>query len=44
MSGDKEKSTERKPYNKPEVTHEFELETRAGSGTTKDPNILDPMP
>jgi hypothetical protein len=44
MSGDNQNSTERKPYVKPQVTHELELETRAGSPTTADPNILDPMP
>lgn len=44
MDGEKENNTERKPYIKPEVTHELELETRAGSPTTSDPNPLDPMP
>ena len=41
MSADKEKSTERKPYIKPEITHELELETRAGSPFTIDPNVID---
>jgi hypothetical protein len=44
MDGEKENNTERKQYVKPEVTHELELETRAGSPTTSDPNPLDPMP
>jgi hypothetical protein len=34
MAGDEK---ERKPYSKPEVVEELELETRAGSPTTADP-------
>lgn len=30
-------NTKRKPYSKPEVIHELELETRAGSPTGVDP-------
>ena len=33
---------QRKPYNKPEVTHELELETRAGSGPVGLPDPLNP--
>lgn len=43
MSEDKEKDTERKPYIKPEIIHELELETRAGTPTGIDPNIIDPL-
>lgn len=32
------KSKERKPYTKPEIIHELDLETRAGS-----PNFPDPL-
>jgi hypothetical protein len=36
--------TERKPYTKPEIVHELELETRAGSPLGKDTGGLpDPM-
>jgi hypothetical protein len=31
---------ERKPYEKPEVIHEYELETRAGSPLAPDPDPL----
>jgi hypothetical protein len=39
---------ERKPYSKPEVIHELELETRAGSGAgplggAPEPNPLDDL-
>lgn len=33
--------SERKPYHKPEITHELELETRAGSVITSPPEFLD---
>ena len=44
MNDNNETSTERKPYAKPEITHELELETRAGSPAGVDPNIIDPVP
>jgi hypothetical protein len=31
----------RKPYKKPQITHELELETRAGS--IIEPHIIDPL-
>jgi len=43
MSEDKDTNTERKPYIKPEITHELELETRAGSVVTIPPDLIDPL-
>ena len=36
----------RKPYIKPEITHELKLETRAGSpeGMPEDPSVPFPLP
>jgi len=31
---------QRKPYEKPEIIHELELETRAGSPLSSDPDPL----
>jgi hypothetical protein len=38
MPTSEEKPEERKPYVKPEIIHELDLETRAGS-----PNLPDPL-
>jgi hypothetical protein len=34
-------TNKRKPYSKPEITHELELETRAGSTVGLFPDALD---
>ncbi len=43
MSEDKDTNTERKPYIKPEIIHELELETRAGSPVGIPPDLIDPL-
>ena len=44
MNDDKETNTERKPYTKPEITHELELETRAGSPPGIDLSFIERLP
>ena len=34
---------DRRPYHKPEITHELELEVRTGSPLLPDTNPLDPL-